>query len=214
MQYMYRWSLHFFVIAGLIGCIHPFNNASNEAAHASEQEDADVAELMDALDPTTDCGTLLKEIQAHPKLLTARAREGGWIWELRYRPALCRACMERMDMRLGDEALQSRRADLAGTDLYVLHLQADKPDVKPPMEQQLMAGLIQVVDADTFSAAFLHKEATSSSAPYASYLIGFDTPENGRARTIMIRGIGGRSVRLELSSERLNEFIHLGKEQV
>ena len=189
-----RWSL---LLVSIWGC----GTARPEGALKDEaREPSWFAGLFSSRpDPIVDCKGLSGWLSANGSSLVSTVEREGFTAELQYRPAACLACLENGTAAFMDDGLRARVAELDKTELYVLRIASrmDHSDDAPQLilSENLRGDLVAVMGPDTLECAFIHMEAMPSMLPYTSALIGFDRPQDGRDRRIILRdradGFGG-----------------------
>jgi hypothetical protein len=141
-------------------------------------------------DPVKDCKALGQWLATHGKDLTAEVERPGFIAKLEYRPAACLACMEDHDALFADSTFIRRVSPLRTTELYVLKIfvgKAGSDSLYLELSESLLPDLVEVVGTDTVPCAFMHVEAMPSMMHYRSALIGFDRPQDGKDRSVVLR---------------------------
>lgn len=165
------------------------------AEDVADREGGFLASLMPPPRPAKDCKGLGKWLARNGGRFTSRVERPGFVLEASYRPAACTACMEAGGSTFADSAFQQRVVQLKATELYVLKVSArtDKQDtLNLEISDILMGDLIEVVGSDTFPCSFLHVEAVPSMLPYRTALVGFDRPQDGRDRHLVLHDPEGR----------------------
>lgn len=126
----------------------------------------------------------------------------GLRFVLTYQPAELRACMEDLaPAPITDPDMRARVEQLRGTDLYLLRIiPAEGPRTGQSavrmaqalddlMDQTKGARLQEVIGTDTLDCAFIHVETAPGFVTYTTLLIGFDTPQDGREREVILKGL-------------------------
>lgn len=145
--------------------------------------------------PLRDCAGLAKWLAGHGDGFTARVERPGLVLEASYRPAACTACMENSGAAFADSLFRMRAAELGRSELYVLKLspgKAGRDGMAMQLDKDLAGDLVEVVGQDTFPCSFIHVEALPSLLPYGTALAGFDRPQDGRDRHLVLRDREGR----------------------
>lgn len=186
----YLTSLALVLCMLFVACGHD-SLLDEEIADAGGTEDTGIfAWLMLPPKPVDDCRGLGKWLDKYGERFNSRVERPGFVLEASYRPAACTACMEERGSVFADSAFRQRVAQLKATEFYVLKVTVGKNEQDTlflELSDILIADLIEVVGRDTFPCSFMHVEAVPSSLPYRSALVGFDRPQDGRDRYLVLR---------------------------
>ena len=137
-----------------------------------------------------DCASMELWWERYGEELSVVVDRPGWVISLQYRPAERIACKE-FTNGWGRPEFHDRAEVLRATEHYVLRLLPKKKRPggfdDPLLPDDGWPETLEVIGEDTVPSAFSHVEAMPSSLPYRSVLLGFDRPQDGADRSVVLR---------------------------
>lgn len=138
-----------------------------------------------------DCSGLNSWFAENNSSFVSKVERADFTVELQYRPAACSACLEDRAASFTEPGFRARVAQLDKADLYVLRVRSatgrSDDGRRLNLSEDLLKDLAEVVGPDTLECAFVHVEALPSMLPYTSALVGFDRPQDGLDRRVILR---------------------------
>lgn len=151
-----------------------------------------------------DCATLVRLVREELGGLRAVAPGEGPCPSIQYRPAEVEQCMELASIGRDTVPIASIDRPVDASEQYVLSIPRAMVLARPDedafgayLAQGLVHDLVELVDGDTVPCAFIHLESGAAMAPERKVLVGFDRPQDGRERRLLLldrQGFFGRDL--------------------
>ena len=162
-------------------------------------------------DPIADCAGLGEWLQDHPGTFDAQVVRSGFKVDLQYRPAACIACGEGATRAFIDPQFTTRVGELQTSEQFVLRVTrtGEAGGNALELKDALVSDIVEVIGLDTIPCSFLHVEATPPNVPFRSAILGFDRPQDGADRRLVVldrTGRWGGHIILELPPGTLQQY--------
>lgn len=127
---------------------------------------------------------------AHVSVVARR----GMRWELEYRPAVLRSCMEHPESALDDPDLKAVIVEHSRSCSYVLRSHRSNTQQEAPFQLSGIGpnDIEEIVNGDTAICGFFHVEPLPDLVPYRSAMIAFERTDRPGERSVVVRDREGR----------------------